>query len=421
METLPRKERLTILRRLIAYAEKTFHFSQDMVAPITDRRLEPRIATATVVKAAVGMFWARMGSLNAWELSARSRFWTNWLRAPMPSADTMGRVHALADPALLRAAIHVAYTRLKRNKALPDDRGITAAIVDGHESHSSDLRHCKGCLQRNLHTERGVRVQYYHRQVTLLLVPGAPPGRDSLRLPLDHEPQRPGEDEVATAMRLLDRVIARYPRAFDLVPADALYATAPFFNFLGAHRKYVLTVLKDERRNLYQDAAGLFAAVAPANGSYGSRVCQWWDLPGLRSWPEVEVPVRVVRSLETHSVRRQLSQKVETLSNEWTWATTLPVSVPVARVVAFGHQRWDIENQGFNELAKGWHADHVFKHDSVAIECFLLLAFLAVILFNAFYLLNLKPQLRKGKTKDFFTKLFAAEIYRDLIPAALSP
>lgn len=410
------------MRRLIAYAEKIFGFSQDLVAPITDRRAEPRIATATVIKAAAVMFWARMGSLNAWELSAQSRFWSQWLQVSMPSADTMGRVHALADPARFRDAIHATYTCLKRNKALPDHWGLIAAIVDGHESHSSYLRHCAGCLQRTIHSEQGDRVQYYHRQVTLLLVPGAPAGRDSLRLPLDHEPQRSGEDEVTTALRLLERVIARYPRAFDLVLADALYATATFFNFLTARRKHVLTVLKDQRRNLYQDAAGLFQAVAPIQGCYRSRQCQWWDLPGLLSWPEVHTPVRVVRSLENHSVRRQLDRNEESQSSEWIWVTTLPqASVPVARVVTFGHQRWDIENQGFNELVHGWHADHVFKHDPIAIECFLLLAFLALIIFNAFYVLNLKTQLRKGNTKDFFTKLIAAEIYRDLIPAALSP
>ncbi len=42
----------------------------------------------------------------------------------------------------------------------------------------------------------------------------------------------PGEDEVCCAMQLLTRVLEAYPRAFDLVLADALYATAPFFNFL---------------------------------------------------------------------------------------------------------------------------------------------------------------------------------------------
>jgi hypothetical protein len=97
------------------------------------------------------------------------------------------------------------------------------------------------------------------------------------------------EDEVACAMRLLTRVLAAYPRAFDLVLADALYATAPFFNFLIDRGKHALVVLKDERRNLYQDAAGLFAHVPPQRGERRGRNCQWWDFPNLVSWPQVKV------------------------------------------------------------------------------------------------------------------------------------
>ena len=422
METLPGKERLTILRRLIAYADKVFRLSDVLIASLTDRRPEPRISTATVAKAVMALFWARLGSLNALEMSGPSRFWKLWLGHPMPSAETMGNVHTKMDADTVREAIHQVYGRLKRNKALPDDRGISVAIVDGHESHASYRRHCPGCLARTIHSQQGDRIQYYHRQVTLLLVTGAPPGRPPLRLPLDHEPQLPLEDEVAAATRLLKRVLVRYPRAFDLVLADALYAQAPFFNFLLAQRKHVLVVLKDERRNLYQDAAGLFNLVPPIQGTFRSRDCLWWDFPDLVSWPEVKAPVRVIRSLETYSVRRQLDKKDEPQISDWMWVTTLPAAqVPVARAVGFGHQRWDIENHGFNELVEGWHADHVLKHDAAAIECFLLMTFLAFILFHAFLYLNLKPALRQGKSKDFWAKVMAAEIYQDFIPCALSP
>lgn len=411
-----------MLRRLIAYSDKVFHLSALLIASITDRRPEPRISTATVAKASMVLFWARMGSLNALEMSGASRFWKRWLGHPMPSADTMGDVHSKMDAGTLREAIHRVYGCLKRNKALPDNRGISVAIVDGHESHASYRRHCSGCLERTIHAEQGDRIQYYHRQVTLLLVTDAPPGRQPLRLPLDHEPQLPNEDEVATAMRLLKRVLARYPRAFDLVLADALYTRADFFNFLLDHRKHALVVLKDERRNLYQDVAGLFDSVAPVPGAFRSRDCRWWDLGDLRSWPEVKIPVRVIRSLETYAVRRQLSKKDELQTSDWVWVTTLPsTQVPVARAVGFGHQRWDIENHGFNELVEGWHADHVLKHDTAAIECFLLMTFLAFILFHAFLYLNVKPVLRQGKSKAFWTRVMAAEIYRDFIPYALSP
>jgi len=411
-----------MLRRLIGYSQKVFRLSTRLIASFTDRRPEPRISTATVAKAAMVMFWARMGSLNALEMSGASRFWKHWLGQPMPSADTMGNVHSKMDAGTLREAIHQVYGGLKRNKALPDNRGISLAIVDGHESHASDLRHCAGCLERTIHGRPGDRIQYYHRQVTLLLVTGAPSGRQPLRLPLDQEAQRPGEDEVATAVRLLERVLVRYPRAFDLVLADGLYAQARFFNFLLEHHKHVLAVLKDERRNLYQDAAGLFDSVSPIQGTYRTRACQWWDLGDLVSWPEVKVPVRVIRSLETYSIRRQLDQKDETLISDWVWVTTLPsAQVSVDRAVGFGHQRWDIENHGFNELVEGWHADHVLKHDGAAIECFLLLTFLAFILFHAFLYLNVKPALRKGKSKEFWASVMAAEIYKAFIPSALSP
>jgi hypothetical protein len=253
-----------LLRRLIAYADKVFHLSALLIGSITDRRPEPRISAATAAKASMILFWARLGSLNALEMSRASRFWKRWRGHPIPNADTMGDVHSKMDAGTLREAIHQVYACLKRNKALPDDPGFSPAIVDGHESHASYCRHCSGCLERIIHSEQGDRIQYFRRQVTLLLVTGAPPGRQPLRLPLDHEPQLSHEDEVATANRLL----ALYPHAFDLVLADALYAKAPFFNFLLDHRKQALVVLKDERRNLDQDAAGLFNLVQRFIKSY---------------------------------------------------------------------------------------------------------------------------------------------------------
>jgi hypothetical protein len=413
---------LTVLRRLIRYAEKVFHVSRDVVAPLSDRRVEPRISTAAVVKSALVLFWARLGSLNAWALVAGAPACQPWVGEPPCSADSLGRIHALLHAGGLRQGIHHVYERLKRNKALPDIHGLGVAVLDGHESHARYRRHCPGCLQRTIHAATGDRIQYYHRQVTLMLLPGAPPGRPPVRLLLDQEPQRPGDDEVDTALRLLARVLAAYPRAFDLVLGDGLYAQAPFFNFLLAHGKHALVVLKDERRNLYQDVAGLFAQVPPHPGRYRARTCRWWDFVDLSSWPQVHGPVRVVRSLETYTVRRQLDQQDELLSSDWIWATTLPrPQVPTARVVGFGHQRWDIENYGFNEVGTEWHADHVFRHDPNAIECFLLVAFLAYNLFHAFFALNLKPAARQGKSQQFWARLMAAELYREVTPRSLSP
>ena len=116
-------------------------------------------------------------------------------------------------------------------------------MIDGHESHASYRRCCGGCLERRIQRSDGEQLQYYHRQVTLQLLSDAPAASpfniqgEPLPLLLDAEPQLPGEDELAAAKRLLERVLAAYPRAFDVVLADALYAAATFVNFLLAHGK----------------------------------------------------------------------------------------------------------------------------------------------------------------------------------------
>ena len=149
METASGKETIIVLRRLIAYSEKIFQLSKDIVTRVSDRREKPRISTAAVVKSSLVLFWARFGGINAWEQVGRARFWKRWLEEPTFSADTLGRVHAVLDAKGLRQGLHDVYERLKRNKALPDIYGLGVVVLDGHESHASYLRHCSGCLQRN--------------------------------------------------------------------------------------------------------------------------------------------------------------------------------------------------------------------------------------------------------------------------------
>ena|GEM_PF-4841200 len=96
---------------------------------------------------------------------------------------------------------------------------------------------------------------------------------------------------MAAATHLLDRVVRDYPRAFDVVLADALYAQVPFFELVLKRRKDILTVLKDERRNLLQDAEGLFTQLEPTRTQDGAKQRCTWDAKGFRSRPSLGRPV----------------------------------------------------------------------------------------------------------------------------------
>lgn len=374
---------------------------------IRDRRRQGRISTAVVVRAILTMFFCRVGSLHALGQTRSHAGWRRWLGRALPSPDTIGRVAGLIEVDDVRALGRQIYTRLKRGKALnPPAHGWLAAVLDGHEVHASFKRHCSGCLERTIHTKRGDRIQYYHRVVALSLA------TQDLRVLLDAEPVQRGEDEIAAALRLLDRVVQTYPRAFDLVQGDGLYTDPRFFQWALAHGKHALTVLKDERRDLLQEAQQLFEPMPPVLLDDGKVRRECWDLEGFRTWPQVGVPVRVVRSRETRSVRRQLDQQVHQETSQWYWVTTLPArQAPTGTVVQLGHGRWDIENQGFNELVNQWHADHVYRHDPTALLVLWLLAQICLTVFYAFFRRNLKPAAQAAMTMLHVARLVQAELY----------
>jgi hypothetical protein len=232
---------------------------------------------------------------------------------------------------------------------------------------------------------------------------------------VDAEPIRPGEDEVAAAIRLLDRVYSMYPRAFDVVSGDGLYTDPRLYKWAEDHGKDALTVLKDERRDLLKDVNALCDATKPVEAARRGVECQWWDVGDLTSWSQVGRPVRVVRSVERRRIRRQLTREVEEEVSTWLWVTTLsPERASTRTVVDMGHDRWDIENQGFNETTTRWHGDHVYKHHADAMVTFWLWCMIAVNVFMAFYWRNLKPTYRSGVSMLHVSRLMSGQLYAEL-------
>jgi len=357
------------------------------------------------------MLATRLGSLNALEQVAPSPFLGNWLGGDMPSVDSIGRVFNLMHPDTIRAQIYEIYAAVKRNKAIrPPWHGLILCVFDGHESHASYLRHCDGCLTRQVHTTKGERTQHYHRAVSAMLV------ASDLELLLDSEPQMPGEDEIACAVRLFERLVTRFPRAFDVALGDALYTDPRFYECVLKHGKDVLTVLKDDRRDLLQDARSLCQTLQPTRFSYRKKKkIECWDMDGFNSWPQVGRAVRVIATRETSTVRRQATNEVEELVSEWFWVTTLsPARASSEASVEIGHNRWIIENRGFNEIVNEWHGDHVYRHAATAILVFTLMCFLVYNLFHTFFTKNLKPALKARVTMRHVGRTMMQELYAGL-------
>ena len=221
------------------------------------------------------MMVTRLGSLNALKQKRKESFWKRWLGQGLCSMRTIGRVYSSISLDEMREIQHRVFSKMKRNKIFEKTWGHNLLILDGHESSCSYLRKFKGCLERTMHTNNGDRVQYYHRYVIAML------SSEKFPFLLDIEQQKKGEDEVTCAMRLMERILKKYPRAFNVVAGDGLYLQSKFFKQMISSGKDVICVLKDERRELLQDARGLFDNESSQIQEYGKLRRQMWDIPGF--------------------------------------------------------------------------------------------------------------------------------------------
>lgn len=346
------------------------------------------------------MFVLRLRSFHALEQDLRRpKRWASWLgRGRVPSAETLGRVLGAVSLPELRELVATVNRRAWRAKAIHRRPGETYRVmaVDGHELWASRARCCPHCLQREVTVRGTAVVEYYHRVVVAQWVGVTPPAI------ADFELVRPEEGEVGAARRLVARVVETSGRLIDVFTADALYLEAPFIERVLAGGKHVVVVMKQEARDLYQDAEGLRALVPPGVLEDGPRTTRVWDLPELTSFSTLGRPVRVVWAEEETRRRKRVGgrwqEHVE--QSTWVWVTDLPLAaVGAATIQRWGHDRWDLENRGFNELVTLWHMDHCFVHEVGAVEALLLTLAVAFLTTYLFYARNLKPPVRQHLTR----------------------
>lgn len=401
------------LGRLARYLERRWDF-QGMVDRVHDARQDPDIPTSSIFLSVFGMHAVRLGSLNGLDLELKiPKRWDPWVGPIKPSADTVAYALERCDPEPLRMILADAARLAKRKKVFerlyPDAYWVGA--LDGIETYKSKKGCCATCCQRNVGTEREPIIEFYHREVALQLV-GVTPA-----CILDEEPVLPGETEAAAGVRLLERFHKRMPRFLDVVTLDGFYLQAPFAQKVLALNYGLVIVLKQENRDLYQDAEGLFQVMEPKKVTLGvDGTAQVWDASGFTSWTQLGRPVRVVRELKDYLKRERVAKKwVERqVLEDWRWAVIFPngKQPPTDLIRRWGHARWDEETRGFGELTQQWHFDHCYHHHPTAMLACRLILYLAFFLTTIFFQRNLKPALREGKTRLHLAGLLADDLIR---------
>jgi hypothetical protein len=358
------------------------------------------------------MFAARRPSFHSLVQLRASKPIARWLgTARMPCEKEMAIVSETIDADPLRDCLGLILHKLRRNKVVTPRHGLMLAAIDGHETHSSYKRCHEGSLERKITIGDREVIQYYHRFAVFQII------GENFYLPFDAEPVRPGEDEVAAALRLLARVLANYPRCFDVLTADAIYLRPSVIDLLRSAGKHLVATLKENQPELLGEARLLLpdepahCLNLPDTPGKSSRVTELRQADGFTT-ESIHSPLRVVHSHETGIRHERIAKKsISTpYATDWYWATTMPSGFNSPTVVhECGHNRWCIENEGFNELVSRWNSRHVFHHHGNSILVLWLTMFIAHAVFYCF-LRNLAPALRWAHTTVHFAERIAADL-----------
>lgn len=387
----------------------------DLMNLVQDTRLQPRIPAEHCFLSGLMMFVLRLGSLNASEqVFNHSRFWRKVFRGRVPSDSTVGRVMEQIALNGLRQLLWKIYHQAIRRNMLNECRVGRFWLIayDGHETISSYARCCWECCRRKVTTKDKsgkdiVRIQYYHRYVAASLVGNGVEGI------FDWEPVLPGEDEVASMVRVMHRCAKHFPTWHTVGTVDALYAQAPLIKECLSRGTHLLAVLKGNCPELLDEVTRLASLQEPEVFTSGKETVRLYDVPNIELWDHVGCPLRgVVAEETTHKLYYEGGKKKHrTVNSTWSWVTTLPPELASARQIwQMGHKRWSLENRGFNVTPRDMGLNHCFKHSPNAMLAFLLILVLAQFLLACFYLRNLKPQLRKRLSTKALIRSFHEEL-----------
>jgi hypothetical protein len=367
-----RQDRQHELPSLARYLNKVFDF-RSASDTLTDARQDPEIAAPAVFRAVFHGFLFRFSSFQQLQSELATPAFQRWIGVHRCFGDDVLRYSLCGfDLAQLETMLVQVNRTLQRNKAFDPGRvqGRIVAALDAIEVLSSYSRCCETCLERRISCPQpdgsvSERIQHYHRVVGCQIV--SSPLKPLLAL----EWVQPGEGEDTAALRLFQRMGELYgPRFFDILLLDSLYAQAPVLRALDPLGWDAVITFKHERRDLYQDALGLFQArpadlVFEPHQEGAARRVQLWhavDLPFTADYPR---RVRVVRSEEQVTRRKIQGGKLykQTTQQQWCWISTLEDKVfPATLIWQLGHLRWKNENNGWNDLTQNWALKHGFLH-----------------------------------------------------------
>lgn len=397
-----------VLKQLLTYVKSVYHIPEK-IKGLTDPRHRKSIPLFNSVMTVLVCFMLQYQSFHEiFTYQTTHRRIRHLVKGRIPKTDAARELLKNLDTGQVRQILESMIKQSCKNKVLRQGTidGYKVAALDGVELFTSYFKKCEECLTR---VHRNGKTEHFHRSVVCMTVGNSPHiilGEDMLS-PRDGNEK--DEGELTGGKRLIRDLHGKYGHFADVIVGDALYLNAPFIKTVEECGMNVVIRLKDETRLIYKDAEGLFQKGMGRTEDFEKKdiKVKAWDISGFEM-EGLGRKLRVIRYEEEWKGEKEVRRM---------WIVTDLKGTDNRSIWQMMHRRWDIENNGFHQLKKYYHAGHCYEH--AAAETLFLLN---IIAFNIreMYMYRRSRMMQGGRmTRREVTEMLRDEIlekdYKDLI------
>lgn len=213
--------------------------------------------------------------------------------------------------------------------------------------------------QKYIKGKKKIVKEEYHKQVNVFAKivgkrPGVILGYEKITCNGNEGKQ---EYEPNVGIKLIKKLKKIYGNGIDVIVGDALYLQPKVLKILKEENYKGVIRLKDNNKELLENAKGVFKIKKGKEfKNKGKQVRYWSDIFEYKG-----MPIKVVRYIEIDKKKKE----------DEIYVVSTDINLQEETINKIIHARWDIENEGFNELKNGWNMKHCYIADEKAIEVIL--------------------------------------------------
>lgn len=285
--------------------------------------------------------------------------------------------------------------------------GLVVVGIDGTEAFGSYKKKWNNCYNKNIknkkyieNKEQIVEEEYHERIDVFAKVVGKRPG-----VILGYETVtskgRSGKQEYEpdVGKKLVKNLSKSYGSGIDVIVGDALYLKRDFLEVLKDNRYVGVFRLKDNNKALLADAEGVFKIKASKKYKEKDKEIEYWS-------DKFEYKSKIIK------VAKYIEKDKKGMKNTiYVVCTDLGMNEKTLNRII--HARWEIENNGFNELKNQWNMKHCYIADENAINVIMQMIILSYNLWELYIYGHLHNFEEKKMTKRGFIEEIEEIFFRN--------